>query len=210
MRPDTWRAFFKEPYRRFYGYIRSGAASPCTMPTSYLAPIVDDMAEIGIQVWQGTLPENDIPALQQHLRGKLVLMGGIGAAIDREDAAPGRSAPIPRVFCAPCCPGGHFIPCITYGLPGAVYPHIDRYIDQTIDAYNAYSMGRSLTCRRCPGSIAARGADRCVPRAAEEPGDTLSALALALRRGQQKKVLTLAERALRRGWMPRRSSRRAW
>ena len=55
---------------------------------SYLVPIVEDMAEIGIQVWQGVLPENDIPALQQKLHGRLVLMGGMGAAIDRTDAAP--------------------------------------------------------------------------------------------------------------------------
>ena len=48
----------------------------------------EDMAEIGIQVWQGVLPENDIPALQQKLHGRLVLMGGMGAAIDRTDAAP--------------------------------------------------------------------------------------------------------------------------
>lgn len=36
---------------------------------SYLVPIVEDMAEIGIQVWQGVLPENDIPALQQKRTG---------------------------------------------------------------------------------------------------------------------------------------------
>ena len=51
---------------------------------SYLVPIVEDMAEIGIQVWQGVLPENDIPALQQKLHGRLVLMGGMGAAIGIE------------------------------------------------------------------------------------------------------------------------------
>lgn len=55
---------------------------------SYLVPIVEDMVAIGIQVWQGVLPENDIPALQQKLHGRLVLMGGMGAAIDRADAAP--------------------------------------------------------------------------------------------------------------------------
>ena len=88
MHPDMWRAFFKEPYRRFYGYIRSRGCIAVHHADSYLAPIVDDMAEIGIQVWQGVLPENDIPALQRHLRGRLVLMGGIGAAIDRADAAP--------------------------------------------------------------------------------------------------------------------------
>lgn len=104
---------------------------------SYLAPIVDDMAEIGIQVWQGVLPENDIPALQRHLGGKLVLMGGIGAAIDRADATPEEIRAYTEDTLCACAPGGHFIPSITYGLPGAVYPHIDRYIDETIDAYNA-------------------------------------------------------------------------
>ncbi len=68
---------FQEPYRRFYGYIRSRGCIAVHHADSYLVPIVDDMAEIGIQVWQGTLPENDIPALQRHLK-KLVLMGGMG------------------------------------------------------------------------------------------------------------------------------------
>ena len=35
-----------------------------------------------------------------------------------------------------CCPGGHYIPSITYGLPGAVYPHVDEYIDRAIADYN--------------------------------------------------------------------------
>ena len=119
MHPDMWRAFFKEPYRRFYGYIRSRGCIAIHHADSYLVPIVDDMAEIGIQVWQGVLPENDIPALQRRLQGKLVLMGGIGAAIDRSDATAGEVCDYTRRTLRACCPGGHFIPSITYGLPGA-------------------------------------------------------------------------------------------
>ena len=63
MRPEMWREFFKEPYRRFYGYIRSRGVITIHHADSYLVPIVDDIAEIGTQVWQGVLPENDIPAL---------------------------------------------------------------------------------------------------------------------------------------------------
>ena len=88
MHPDMWREFFKEPYRRFYGYIRSRGVIAIHHADSYLVPIVEDMAELGIQVWQGVLPENDIPSLQRQLNGRLVLMGGMGAAIDRADAAP--------------------------------------------------------------------------------------------------------------------------
>lgn len=203
MHPDMWRAFFKEPYRRFYGYIRSRGCIAIHHADSYLVPIVDDMAEIGIQVWQGVLPENDIPALQRHLQGKLVLMGGIGAAIDRSDATPEEVCDYTRRTLRACCPGGHFIPSITYGLPGAVYPHIDRYIDETIDAYNA---GVHLPAFPLPPeprrSLAPREA---APAAAvsetpaEQGEDLLAAVAAATKRGQQKKLLALVDKALSRG-----------
>ena len=203
MHPDMWRAFFKEPYRRFYGYIRSRGCIAIHHADSYLVPIVDDMAEIGIQVWQGVLPENDIPALQRHLQGKLVLMGGIGAAIDRSDATAGEVCDYTRRTLRACCPGGHFIPSITYGLPGAVYPHIDRYIDETIDAYNA---GVHLPVFPLPPeprrSLAPRASapTAAVSEAPAEQGeDILAAVAAATKRGQQKKLLALVDKALSRG-----------
>ena len=203
MHPDMWRAFFKEPYRRFYGYIRSRGCIAIHHADSYLAPIVDDMAEIGIQVWQGVLPENDIPALQRHLQGKLVLMGGIGAAIDRSDATAGEVCDYTRRTLRACCPGGHFIPSITYGLPGAVYPHIDRYIDETIDAYNA---GVHLPVfplppepRRSLAPRASAPAAAVSETPAEQGEDLLAAVAAATKRGQQKKLLALVDKALSRG-----------
>ena len=203
MHPDMWRAFFKEPYRRFYGYIRSRGCIAIHHADSYLVPIVDDMAEIGIQVWQGVLPENDIPALQRHLQGKLVLMGGIGAAIDRSDATPEEVCDYTRRTLRACCPGGHFIPSITYGRPGAVYPHIDRYIDETIDAYNA---GVHLPVfplppepRRSLAPRASAPAAAVSETPAEQGEDLLAAVAAATKRGQQKKLLALVDKALSRG-----------
>ena len=203
MHPDMWRAFFKEPYRRFYGYIRSRGCIAIHHADSYLVPIVDDMAEIGIQVWQGVLPENDIPALQRHLQGKLVLMGGIGAAIDRSDATAEEVCDYTRRTLRTCCPGGHFIPSITYGLPGAVYPHIDRYIDETIDAYNA---GVHLPVfplppepRRSLAPRASAPAAAVSETPAEQGEDLLAAVAAATKRGQQKKLLALVDKALSRG-----------
>lgn len=203
MHPDMWRAFFKEPYRRFYGYIRSRGCIAIHHADSYLVPIVEDMAEIGIQVWQGVLPENDIPALQRHLQGKLVLMGGIGAAIDRSDATAGEVCDYTRRTLRTCCPGGHFIPSITYGLPGAVYPHIDRYIDETIDAYNA---GVHLPVfplppepRRSLAPRASAPAAAVSETPAEQGEDLLGAVAAATKRGQQKKLLALVDKALSQG-----------
>ena len=200
MHPDMWRAFFKEPYRRFYGYIRSRGCIAIHHADSYLVPIVDDMAEIGIQVWQGVLPENDIPALQRHLQGKLVLMGGIGAAIDRSDATAGEVCDYTRRTLRACCPGGHFIPSITYGLPGAVYSHIDRYIDETIDAYNAgvhlpaFPLPPEPRRSLAPRASAPTAAVSETP--AEQGEDLLAAVAAATKRGQQKKLLALVDKAL--------------
>ena len=60
MSPEMWREFFKEPYRKIYQYIRSRGVIAIHHADSFLAPIVEDMAEIGVQVWQGVLPENNI------------------------------------------------------------------------------------------------------------------------------------------------------
>ena len=136
MRPDMWREFFKEPYRRFYGYIRSRGVIAIHHADSYLAPIVDDMAEIGIQVWQGVLPENNIPALQEHLKGKLILMGGIGAEIDRADAEEEEIRAYVKKALHDYCPGGAYIPSITYGIAGTIFKHVDPFIDDEIRKYN--------------------------------------------------------------------------
>ena len=153
MKPDMWREFFKEPYRRFYGYIRSRGVIAIHHADSYLVPIIDDMAEIGIQVWQGVLPENNIPALQERLKGRLVLMGGIGAAIDREDAGEEEVRAYVRSALSEYCPGGHYIPSITYGLAGTVYKHVDPWIDDEIRKYNeSYHLPR-FTAKASAGDI---------------------------------------------------------
>ena len=201
MKPEMWREFFKEPYRRFYGYIRSRGVIAIHHADSYLVPIVDDMAEIGIQVWQGVLPENDIPALQRHLNGRLTLMNGFGAAIDRKDAAPEEILTYARGVLRRDCPGGHFIPSITYGLAGTVYPHVDTYLDQAVDEYNAAlhvpDMHLPPVPRRSVHAAAAQSAPASEP---EQPqGDVFARIAAALVRGQQKRVLQLCTEALDAG-----------
>ena len=204
MKPDMWREFFKEPYRRFYGYIRSRGVIAIHHADSYLVPIVDDMAEIGIQVWQGTLPENGIPALQQHLNGRLTLMGGFGAAIDRADAQPEEILDYARDTMHRCCPGGHFIPSITYGLPGTVFKHVDQYLDQAVDEYNARLHVPAVILPPVPRRSAESAKTAPVQKAAEtgEPIDLMGRISAALEQGQQKKLLALCDEALKEGCAP--------
>ena len=200
MKPEMWREFYKEPYRRFYGYIRSQGVIAIHHADSYLVPILEDMAEIGIQVWQGTLPENDIPAIQKQMKGRMVFMGGIGAAIDRPDSTEEEIRAYVRRALNAYCPGGHYIPCITYGIMGTVYPHVDPIIDEEIDRYNA---GLHMPVSALPPILRRKAAAAEAPKAATDSGapggDLLRALSEALCKGQRKKVLTLCQQGLDAG-----------
>jgi corrinoid protein of di/trimethylamine methyltransferase len=201
MKPEMWREFFKEPYRKFYGYIRSQDVIAIHHADSYLVPIIEDMVEIGIQAWQGVLPENNIPALQEQLQGRMVLMGGIGAAIDRADASEEEIRAYVRNVLEENCRGGHYIPCITYGTPGTVYAHVDPIIDDEIERYNSIlhmpdfrpvkPIRRNIT--------ASQNASVSAKEVAGEDVSVLEKISLALQKGQKKRVLKLCQEALDAG-----------
>ena len=136
MKPEIWREFFKEPYRKFYGEIRNAGCIAIHHSDSYLVPILDDMVEIGIQCWQGILPENNIPEVVRHLDGRMIVMGGVGAEIDRSDATEEEIREYMRRMLKQNGSLEHFIPSITYGLSGTIFKHVDPIIDEEIARYN--------------------------------------------------------------------------
>jgi uroporphyrinogen-III decarboxylase len=100
------------------------------------------MVDLHIDVWQGVLPQNDIVKLQKQLNGRMALMGGIDAAIvDRADSTEAEIRAETRRVLETYCPQGQFIPCITYGGPGTIYPQGDKYINAEIDDYNREKFG---------------------------------------------------------------------
>ena len=141
MQPDIWREFFKEHYRRIYGYMKEHGVIILHHADSFCEPIVEDMVDVGIDVWQGVLPENDIVRLQKELDGRMVLMGGIDATIDRKDATEEEIRADVRRACSTYGPGGHYIPCMTYGLAGTIYPKTDEIIADEIERYNRETYG---------------------------------------------------------------------
>lgn len=165
MHPDMWRAFFKEPYRRFYGYIRSRRCIAVHHADSYLVPIVDDMAEIGIQVWQGVLPENDIPALQRHLGGKLVLMGGIGSSHRPRRRHAGGDTLLHRGHPVRLCARGPLHPLHHLRPPRRPSILISTGISMRPSMPTTPgSTCRPLTCRRCPGVVLPRKKQERLPQ----------------------------------------------
>ncbi|SHJ59475.1 uroporphyrinogen decarboxylase family protein [Parasporobacterium paucivorans] len=141
MKPETWREYFKEHYRRIYSYMHDNGVIVMHHSDSYCEPIVEDMAEIGIDIWQGALPSNNIPKIQDLLQGRMVLMGGIDSVIDRIDSTEEEIRAEVRRACNEYGKGGGFIPSITYGTPGSIFPHVNPIIEDEVDRYNLEHYG---------------------------------------------------------------------
>ena len=141
MSPDTWREFIKPHYVKMYNYMKENGVIIMHHADSFCEPIVEDMVELGIDIWQGVLNTNDIPKLQEQLQGRMVLMGGLDSVIDRADSTEEEIRADVRRVCEEYGKGGHFIPSITYGLPGAMFPHVQPIINDEINQYNNETYG---------------------------------------------------------------------
>lgn len=140
---ETWRELFKKPYRRLYDYLHENGVIVMHHGDSYMEPLVEDMAEIGVDIWQGVLPTNDIAAISEKVGDRMLLMGGIDSVIDRPDAPESEiRAETRRALDA----YGHlkgFWPGMTYGGPGSLYPHVEPIIIDEINRYNKERFGVS-------------------------------------------------------------------
>ena len=133
MSPEVWREFFKARYQRIYGFAHEHGVRVIHHADSFLMPIAGDLADLGIDVWQGVLPENDIPTLQKILAGKVLLMGGIDvSAVDTECWTRERIKKEVERVCENYVPGGWYIPCMTYGSVGSVFPGVYEAISEEI------------------------------------------------------------------------------
>jgi uroporphyrinogen-III decarboxylase len=137
MSPEIWREMINPQYVKIYGYAKEHGVIVMHHADSFMEPIVEDMVELGIDIWQGVLPQNDIVKLQDQLQGRMTLMGGIDAAIvDHKDTPEDVIRAEVRRACSTYGPGGGFIPCMTYGGPGSIFPHVNEIVSDEIDRYN--------------------------------------------------------------------------
>ena len=137
MSPEVWREIIKPQYVRMYKYMKDNGVIILHHADSFCEPIVEDMVELGIDIWQGVLPTNDINKIQEQLGGRMTLMGGIDSVIDQIDISEEEVRKEVRRACEAYGKGGHFIPSMTYGLPGAMYGRLDPIIADEIEKYNS-------------------------------------------------------------------------
>lgn len=141
MSPDAWREFIKPHYVKMYKYMKDNGVVIVHHSDSWCESIAEDMVDLGIDVWQGVVPTNNIAKLQADLGGRLTLMGGIDSWIDRAHSTEEEIRKEVRQVCQTWGPGGHFIPSMTYGLPGALFPHVNTILSDEIAQYNKKTYG---------------------------------------------------------------------
>ena len=114
--PSVWRELIKPLQKEIVQ-----AAHDCGIIFMHHAdcvcqPLVQDMLDVGIDIWQGTIPQNDIVEIQRITEGKLPMVGGIdGPKIDIENITEEEiRAEVRRAFDT-YCPGGPFFPSIANG-----------------------------------------------------------------------------------------------
>ena len=117
--PTVWRELIKPQQQRISDVIHECGMLYVHHSDCYCQPIVEDMVEIGIDIWQGVIPENDIVAIQEITQGKLAMIGGIDVpGIDIEGMPEETIRAEVRRAIDTYCERGRFYP----GMPaGACY-----------------------------------------------------------------------------------------
>ncbi len=135
---DMFAEFFLEPYKAVYGYYKSrGVELVVHHSDAYCAPLVPTMIEMGIDIWQGPVKENDIPALIKQYGGQISFMGGINNTV--VDVPNWTDQIIKAEVDALCesCGSHYFIPCCTGGMNETTFPEVYGKVDEAIDACSA-------------------------------------------------------------------------
>jgi hypothetical protein len=121
--PAMFDEFITPAYKTIYGYWKErGVELIVHHSDSYAANLVPSMIEMGIDIWQGVVPENDIPELVKQYAGQITFMGEIETLlIDLPGTAQEKIAGEVERACRKC-KGPSFIPCLTAGMPISMFP----------------------------------------------------------------------------------------
>ena len=130
--PTVWREIIKPHYQRFFDHVKSRGVMIQLHNDSVSSAVAADMVDLGIDMWQGVLPQDDIPGIIEKTEGKLFLMGGIDMQkIDFPTATQEMVDAEVQHALDTYMPLGHFMPCITSII--AVHDNVDAML---VDALN--------------------------------------------------------------------------
>lgn len=132
--PEMFDEFITSAYKKIYSRWRElGVELIVHHNDSYTANLVPSMIEMGIDIWQGCFPQNNLPELVKQYAGKITFMGEIESRlIDVPDWTPEAVRAEVERACKKC-KGPSFIPCLTAGDnvgSFGVYPLVSEEIDR--------------------------------------------------------------------------------
>jgi hypothetical protein len=141
MSPEMFGEFIVPAYKKIYKFWRdNGVEIIIHHNDSWSANLVPQMIEMGIDVWQGCIKQNDLPKLAKEFGGKISFMGGINnGLLDKPDWTP---AEVEAEVTAECkkfyeATHGHYIiPCMVHGLSFSCFPGVYEECTKVIDKMN--------------------------------------------------------------------------
>jgi len=137
--PEVWRECIKPHFVRLYGYYKSRGVLIQHHSDCVNDAIAEDMVELGIDMWQGCIPENDIKGVVERTEGKLCVMGGIDIQkVDLPDVSEQVIRDEVRRAIDEYAPLGCFMPNISSVL--ALYPRTGEILRDEMNKYGAQWM----------------------------------------------------------------------
>ncbi len=134
--PDVFREIFKPHYARLYGYIKERGVMVQHHADCYCQGLEKDMVDLGVDMWQGALPTNDINKIKENTEGKLLIMGGLQQdKIDQANATEEVIRTEVRRAIDEYAPGGSFLPCIP--SLETINPHATPIVIDECNRYGA-------------------------------------------------------------------------
>lgn len=134
--------YFLEPYKEIYSYYHEhGCELVIHHSDCYAANLVPYMIEMGVDVWQGCMESNNVPELVRKYGGQISFMGDIDnkdvdfVGWNKEDCKKTAARAMES------CGSRYFIPSISQGVPGSVFPGAYMGISDAIDEYNCEKFG---------------------------------------------------------------------
>ncbi len=119
--PAMFEEFIVPAYKKIYGFYKENGILIVHHNDGYAKNLVPYMIEMGIDIWQGVIPTNDLPELIEKYGDKITFMGEIET---RLLDVPGWTPELVRAEVERACRKGGkhcFIPCLTAGMPMSAF-----------------------------------------------------------------------------------------
>lgn len=103
LRPEQWRSIVKPHTQRMYDVIHERGMIVSQHSCGCIQSLLDDMVEMGCDVWEGNGFCNDIPRMKERYAGKLCIFAPPIKEEERLGKAPVKPKPAPPIESTPLC-----------------------------------------------------------------------------------------------------------